>query len=87
MIKVTEIQEKNVIEMRNMKPMQIGMIMSGRCQGALVMRTVKNEGRREVIKINARPDCWTWDPTIEPGPPIKVRLFPPRTKVVLEVTE
>ena len=89
MIKVKEIQEEGkVVEMRDMKPLQIGEIVEGNNQGDIVFRVPSCDDRRyQVITIAGKTHMWMWHSKYESGPTTKVRLFPPGTKVIWEVTE
>jgi hypothetical protein len=79
MIKVLSDKDENVVEMRNMKPMQIGKILPTEpYAGDIVMRTQSTD-TFEVMNLTNYADntCWTHKPTI------KVRLYTkPKTIIV-----
>lgn len=75
--------EKRIVEMKDMKPLQIGQIIDNNgYKGEIVMRTA-SYGKFEVIRLtdSGEDHCWTFR---ECG--IKVELFPPEKKIILEIS-
>ena len=85
MFKVTEAPKdtRRGITMADMKPLDIGVIVSGddEYMGQIVMRTAST-ARFEVMRLsNPKPNrCWTY------GATVRVRLLCPGDEVTLTVT-
>ena len=70
--------EKNIIKMRDMKPLQIGRLIVG---GHIVMRTASTR-KFEVMDLTVPglDSCWTNDDTDN-----NVELFAPDTTIILKI--
>lgn len=75
-----EVLSKTEIPMSEMKPYQIGRIVSEVYSGKIVMRTASIDKFEVMNLTDPRGDfCW-----LEPDPTILVELFPPGT--VIQIT-
>jgi hypothetical protein len=80
--KIVGDRDYSLIEMRDMKPCQIGIIEDSEYGDSdeIVMRTAETNKFEVMSLSNPNEDnCWTGNPTI------KVRLLPPGTKIMIEV--
>ena len=82
LVKVGQISAPNVVQMKDMKPFQVGVVISkGGHKGEVVVRTADME-TPEVMSLSdpTEGSCWTGGHS-----PLLVRLLPPGEKVVVEL--
>ena len=84
MLKLVRFGQKNergLIRMMDMKPLQVGVVIDGSYEGAVVMRTA-SMNKPEVMNLSdpSVGRCWTTGQVT-----MTVRLLPPGEKVVVEL--
>ena len=82
LVRFGEATEKNVVQMKDMKPLQVGVVVDrGMYEGTVVMCTATS-GKQEVMNLSdpGKDRCWTGGVC-----PFLVRLLPPGEKVVVEL--
>ncbi|MFA5432842.1 MAG: hypothetical protein WC319_08230 [Candidatus Paceibacterota bacterium] len=81
LIEPKESQIKTAMKMRDMEPLQFGVIVDGLNKGHLVMRTAAKSNFEVMDISNPEPDGW-WNKEVS----LMVELLPPGTEITLKVT-
>ena len=82
------IEERKIIPMSAMKPLQIGKLLEGEHKGEIVMRT-SSEHKFEVMVIYPEPEignCWIFEGVLCEGVSLNVELLPKGSQITLTVS-